>query len=278
MHRQLPMAGDVTLVSRMTGLLLTLLAGSAVAGLTLGPRGWYDTAAATYPAFLGQDAITLVLGLPLLALSMWAARQGSTRGLLCWMGALFYIAYSYAFYVLGARITWLFPVYIVIVSLGMYGSLALLFALDGRALAARVGPRLPRRAIATYLVATATFFAGLWLALIGSRLAAGVEPDLVVRTVVAVDGIVLLPLLFFGGLWLWQAAPLGVALAGLLLVKAAATFLTLIANTLVVLAWGQAVSTVETAAYAAGFAVAALLLSRYLASIEEDLPCIPAPL
>jgi hypothetical protein len=194
------------------------------------------------------------------------------------MGTLFYIAYSYSFYVLGARVTWLFPVYIVIVSLGMYGALALLFALDLRAVAAHAGPRLPRRAIASYFVVTATFFAGLWLGLVGRHLAAGREPDLVVRTVIAIDGIVLLPLLFFGGVWLWRTAPIGVALAGLLLLKAAATFLTLIANTMVVLAWGQVVSRVETVAYVTGLVIAVVLLSRYLASFEEERPCIPVPL
>lgn len=277
MQRQLPMAGDITLVSRMTGLLLPLLAGSAIAGLTLGPRGWYDAAATTYPSFLGQDAITLTLGVPMLAASAWAGRHGSTRALFCWIGLLFYVAYAYAFYVLGAPVTWLFPVYIVIVSLGMYGALALLFALDLPALEARAGPRLPRRTVAAYFVATATFFAGLWLMLVASRLAAGDAPDMVVRTVVAIDGIVLLPLLFFGGLWLWRRTALGLALAGPLLMKAAATFLTLIANTLIVVAWGHAVSAVETAAYVTGFLVAAFLLARFLVNIEEDLPCTPEP-
>src|SRR5688572_18180608 len=121
---------SIGLVFRLTRVLVALLCVSSIGGLRLGRRGWYAAEAVTFPSFIGQDAITLVLGVPLLARTTRLASRGSMRGLLCWMGALFYVAYSYAFYLLGARITPLFPLYIAIVSIGMYGALALLFSLD----------------------------------------------------------------------------------------------------------------------------------------------------
>ena len=109
----------------------TLLFASSIAGLLYGPHGWwYDPDPATLPAFLGQDLMTLVFGLPLLLGSSFLARRGSLRGVLCWMGAFFYIAYSYYFYVIGGRFNAFFPLYIAIVSMGTYGALALLFSLD----------------------------------------------------------------------------------------------------------------------------------------------------
>jgi hypothetical protein len=48
-----------------------------VAGLLFGARGLYRADPATLPTFLGQDAITLVVILPLLLCSMWDTR--STR-------------------------------------------------------------------------------------------------------------------------------------------------------------------------------------------------------
>jgi hypothetical protein len=48
-----------------------LLALTAIAGLLFGPRGLYTPDPATLPAFLGQDAITLLAILPLL---LWSLR------------------------------------------------------------------------------------------------------------------------------------------------------------------------------------------------------------
>jgi hypothetical protein len=79
---------------------------------------------------------------------------------------------------------------------------------------------------------------------------------------------VLLPLLFFGGLWLWRHAPLGFALAGLLLMKAAATFLTLVVNSIVAFRWGQSIDPIQTVAFSAGFIGATALLVRFLAGIH----------
>jgi hypothetical protein len=264
----LPVKHSVGPVFRMTGLLVALLGVSSICGLTLGRHGWYDTEAATFPAFVSQDAVTLVLGAPLLAGTAWLARRGSLRGLLCWTGTLFYIAYSYSFYLLGARVTPLFPVYIGIVSIGMYGTLALLFSLDLPNLAARVDSRMPVRGMSGFLMAIAIFFAGLWLWLTGMGVANDVQLDLVTRTVIAVDGVVLLPLLFFGGLWLWRRTPIGFALAGLLLMKVTATFLTLLINSAVTAAWGHAVDSVQTTAFLIGFAVALAQLLWFLRHVD----------
>jgi hypothetical protein len=93
-------------------LTASLLVVTSVAGLLLGRRGLYTPDPRTLPAFLGQDALTLAVGLPLLLASVWLARRGSLRGLLLWPGVLFYVAYSYAYHVLSpearssTRSTW----------------------------------------------------------------------------------------------------------------------------------------------------------------------------
>jgi hypothetical protein len=254
LNASLPLRAPLDLVSRITAVLVGLLAVAAATGLALGPRGWYDPDPATQPAFLGQDVATLVLGLPLLFWSSRAARAGSVRGLVCWAGALFYVAYSYYFFVIGGRFSPLFPVYLTLVSLGTYGALAVVFSIDHEQLARRFDRATPVRLVSGYLGATSVLFAGLWLAMIGSALARGVALTGVQRAVIAVDAIVLLPLLFYAGVALWRRAPIGYALAGLLLVKAAATFLTLLISTAFIGLGGGPVSVGETAAYAAGLA------------------------
>ena len=92
--------------------------------------------------------------------------------------------------------------------------------------------------------------------------AAGTRPDEVTRQVAIIDLTVLLPLLFFGGLWLWQRRPWGYVLGGLLLVKIFATGFTL-ASTTALGAWW-------TGGIAAMVAGSLALLVLYLRDLQES--------
>jgi hypothetical protein len=276
-RQQLPLTRDLALAFRLTDATATLLVGSSIAGLLYGPRGWwYDANPATLAAFLGQDVMTLLVGAPLLVGSALLARRGSLRALLCWMGAFFYIAYSYYFYVVGAQFNALFPLYIAIVSMGMYGALSVFSALDLPRLPAHF-VRPPLAVISAFFVVTALSFAGLWLSVIDRHLLAGTEIDPVSRVVIAIDGVVLLPLLFYGGRALARREPIGYALAALLLVKATATFLTLIVNTAIAARWGHSPDDLQTFAYSVGFVGALTLLVWFLECVTTDASPTPQP-
>ena len=88
----LPIKRDLTLAYLMSGIVALIMSVASVAGLLYGSH--------IYPASqvssnTGTDALNLVVGLPILLVSMWLARRGSLIGLLCWPGALFYILYVY---------------------------------------------------------------------------------------------------------------------------------------------------------------------------------------
>jgi hypothetical protein len=264
----LPLTGNFSFVFGLTWLVAALLAASSMKGLVHGWRGWYDPEPAAVPALLGQDLVTLLVAVPFLVESARRARRGSTRALLCWMGALLYVAYFYYFYVVGIRLDAFFPVHIALVSMSMYGLLALFFALDLRELKARFDHRTPVRLIGGFLIVSALVFGGMWLDMTTSALRAGRELDQVSRLVIAIDGVVLLPLTFFGGVWLWRRLPIGYALAGLLLVKLAATFLTLVATSAIAWLWGQTLDAMQTSAYAVGMVCALALEGPYLRSVQ----------
>jgi hypothetical protein len=269
-RQPLPLTRDLALAFRLTNATATLLVGASIAGLLYGPRGWwYDANPATLPAFIGQDVMTLIVGAPLLVGSAFLTRRGSLRALLCWMGAFFYIAYSYYFYVIGGRFNALFPFYIAIVSMAVYGTLAVFSAIDLRLLPERF-VRPPLALISAFFVVTALSFAGLWLSVIDRHLVAGTQIDPVSRVVIAIDGVVLLPLLFYGGRALARREPIGYALAALLLVKATATFLTLIVNTAIARRWGHSPDGLQTFAYGVGFVGALTLLVWFLECVNTD--------
>lgn len=99
---------------RLTWVLAALAAATSVVGIVHGGDGYYAPYPSALAGLVGQDAATLVVGVPVLVASAFAARKGSVRGLLAWAGALFYLAYSYYFFVVGAFNAG-FPAYAVIV-------------------------------------------------------------------------------------------------------------------------------------------------------------------
>ena len=183
------------------------------------------------PLWVGQDALNLVVGLPLLAGSMWLARRGALIGLLLWPGALFYVIYDYGFYALGAPFTSVFLAYLGVIALGAYAMASVVFAIDRAAVAQRVAHVVPRRLTAGSLIAIAALFTVLWTGLSMSAAASGAPVDPVVRAVVTLDLTVQLPALFVGGLLLWGRRPLGYVLAPMLLIQAAAYLIGLAAIT-----------------------------------------------
>jgi hypothetical protein len=267
----LPTKYKLTFAYVLSGLLAVVLLISSVTGLLYGGHGLYEPYPASLAGLVGQDAITLGVGLPLLFASVWLTARGSTSGLLLWTGTLFYFAYSYCFYVIGG-FNALFLLYVAIVSTSLFGMLSLLFAIDPEALRARFGARTPRRLVGGFLIGYSLLFALMWVGLTLASVVAGKPLDEVTHSVVAIDLTVLLPLLFFGGVWLWRRRPWGYVLGGLLLTKLAATGLTLAFTTALGAWWAGAIDPFDAFLFVL-FALMAIgataLLVPYLRGIEE---------
>jgi hypothetical protein len=234
-----PVTGSLALPAALSALTAALLLVTSLAGLLYGQRGLYTPDPATLPAFLGQDAMTLAVALPVLLVSVGLARRGSVRGLLVWVGALFYVAYSYLYYPLNPEFNALYLAYLAIVSASGYGLVALLLEIDAPAVRARFAARTPTRALGGFMAAMGLLFAANWVAAILGHLAAGTTPSRVDLTVWPLDLIVALPALFWGGVWLWRRQPWGYVVGGLLLLKMALLGPTLVLNSWLVTLWGR---------------------------------------
>jgi len=264
----LPMRYGLRLVTTTSVLTGVLLAITAVSGLVFGTRGLYRSDPATLPTFLGQDAITLLAVLPLLLGSIWAARRGSLRGLLLWSAGLFYVAYSYAYYVLDPEFNWLYVAYIAIVAMSMYGCLYLLLSIDAKCVADRFGPRTPVRAPAGFLMLLSIGLAVAWIALILADLSTGQTPSRVEQVVWPMDLIVAFPAMFWAGLWLWRRQPLGYVVAAILLVKAGLLGITLVVNTWIATTFWDAAADPMLPVYALGGCVGLALAWWYLRHVR----------
>jgi hypothetical protein len=155
------------------------------------------------------------------------------------MGALFYFAYSYAYYPLNPEFNTLYLAYIAIVSMSLYGLLYLLLSVNPEAVRRRVSTHTPVRLIGGFMMGMALLLTAKWVVTIASALGTGATPTHVQLVVWPLDLIVALPALFWGGLWIWRRQPFGFVVAGLLLLKAAFVGVTLVVDTWLMTLWGQ---------------------------------------
>ncbi|MGF1470398.1 MAG: hypothetical protein ACFB50_01495 [Rubrobacteraceae bacterium] len=116
---------------------------------------------------------------------------------------------------------------VAIVSTSIFGLLSLLFGTDPAAVKARSGVGIPiQRLSSFFMVFLSLLFAFMWSGMVLASGATGTAPDEVPHSVVIIDLPVMLPLLFFGGVW--QRRAWGHVLGGLLLTKAAGALLLLV--------------------------------------------------
>jgi hypothetical protein len=110
-----------------------------------------------------NDLITLVLGLPLLAISFWLASRGSLRGKLLLIGTLGFFLYTYTSMATNTMFNALFLAYTALMSLSLYAFILSMMEIDVASLPAAFSPRLPRGWIAGLLFAVGGFLTLAWL-------------------------------------------------------------------------------------------------------------------
>jgi hypothetical protein len=265
-HAERPLArgNGLDLPAALSIAVSVLLVVSFVAGLRLDASRLYGPA--------GQDVVNLIVGLPLLACSIRLARRASLAGLLLWMGTLFHLAYTHAFYVLGTRATALLPAHVGVVALSMFALLDLLVEVDADAVKAAFGARAPARLVGGFLSATAVLLLACWGADLGSSITSGA----VSRVVAALDPALVLLALMGSGALLWRRRPWGFVLAGLLLPKAALLGFTRVAAAVMAAFDGVATDPVQPIAFLLLGTTALGLTARYLRSIERPAASLPA--
>lgn len=203
---------------------LTTFRGEEV---TINARGLYywDTVSSV-AQMQANDLITLVLGLPLLAVSFWLALRGSLRGRLLLAGTLGFILYTYITMVFGAHYNALFLVYVAVFSLSLFAFVLVMMTFDLERLPAHVSENLPRGWIAGLLFFVAAFLSLAWLGRIAATFSSDSAPALENTTsmfIQAMDLGIIAPVCILSGILLLRRKSWGYLLASVGLTK----FLTL---------------------------------------------------
>lgn len=182
---------------------------------------YYDTVSSAAQA-QANDFITLVVGLPLLAVSAWLAFRGSLRGHLLLIGTLGFFLYTYMSMAMMAAYNDLFLVYVALFGLSVYAFALSVMAIDVASLPKYFSPELPHRWIAGVLFAVGAFLVVAWLGRILGPLAQGETPVLENTTTLviqAMDLALVVPLAFLAGVLLLRRTAWGYLLASIAVLK-----------------------------------------------------------
>lgn len=257
------MTSRLKLADRLALVALLLAAIAAIVGLVV--AGLYRDPADGIRQARATDLVTLIAAVPALALGLWRARAGAVAGRLVAVGALGYLAYSYAIYAFSVVINPLTPVHIAILGLATWSLVLNVFGLDEAAL--DLGTvRLPRRTTGGFLIAVAGLFAMLWISQIAGAIRSGRLPaavsDLGLPTspVYALDLAFAVPLITLAGVWLIRRDRRGRAGAAAGLAFLVILGLSVLAIFAFEAAGGIAVETSPIAIFGAVTATAAVLL------------------
>jgi hypothetical protein len=228
-------------------------------------RGLYrfDTVSVVAQA-IAQDAVTLVLGIPLLVAGIVLTRKGSLRGRLLLTGTLGYFVYTYTSYVFLAAYNPLFLLYVALFSMTLFAFILAMKDLNPGVIAGRFSERFPRRGVAIFMIILAAFLTMAWLGRIVPALIAGTPPfgleSYTTLVIQALDLGIIVPASALSAVLLWRRRPWGYALGAVVLVKGLTMGAALVAMIVNQILAGQNVSMVEVVMFSS-IAIAALVFT-----------------
>ncbi|MBU8923345.1 MAG: hypothetical protein KOO63_16130, partial [Bacteroidales bacterium] len=169
--------------------------------------------------FVSTDLLNIVVGLPILLVSMYLARRGRLGGLLCWPGALLYVLYIYTSY-MGIPMNWMLIPHIIQIVLSAYLIIAIVSSIDSEAVRHRLDGAVPARSTGGILFGIGVLVIA-WVAVqIGTAIINQVRPERMALIQIINDLVVGCPALVISGYLLLRRRGWGyVAGAGLLLMS-----------------------------------------------------------
>lgn len=202
-----------------------LMAAVSLTGLLL-PANIYPTEELRR-AFLANDVVNLLIGLPVLLGSLRSAGRGRLLGLLFWPGALFYVIYNSIAYAVAMPLTLCFAINLALVILGILAMCVLISSLDGTAVQAQIKGKVPER----YMAGTLIGFGALFFLMAAGKVAGFVAGQVVIpwaEVAVQIADLLVTPTWVLGGILLWRKQPLGYVSAVGLLFQASMLFVGLL--------------------------------------------------
>jgi hypothetical protein len=208
---------SVFVISYVVALLMIV---ASLAGLFF-PSVVYPTESLRR-AFLANDVVNLLIGLPILLVSMRLARSGRLIGLLFWPGALFYVTYNYIAYAVAMPWTLPFVLFLSLVILSAYAIFCLFSSMDLATVQSQLKGKVTERLCGGVLAGFGALFFLRGVAQLIQGTVSGAEEAVVIADLFT------MPFWVIGGLMLWSKRPFGYASGAGLLFQASTLFIGLL--------------------------------------------------
>jgi hypothetical protein len=172
---------------------------------------------------IAQDVVTLVLGIPMLLISLVLARKNLLKGRLLLLGTVSYFLYAYISYSFLSMYNSLFLVYVMLMSLSLFTFILCIMSIDVEALKSSFSTKLPVKFIGGFQIFIAFILLMLWLgkivpSLISDTIPIGLEhyTTLVIQ---AMDLGIIVPVALLSAILLMKRRPFGYLLSSIVIIK-----------------------------------------------------------
>lgn len=257
-----------------TVALLLLAVGAS--GLGLFRDGHYVESGFELLRLQAQDAVVLVLGVPVLAVGLRLASRGSLRGRLIWLGSLAFMAYMWTHYAFVVSYNDFFLGYVALFALSVFTLLSGVVRTDANRIYESLHGEISTRLYVGFLGVAAAGLTFMWLFDIVPALLVGELPSGIAQLgpeaahTYVIDLGILVPSLAITTFWLHSSRPWGYVCAGVLLVFVALVAPTLTAITVVDLQEGIGISIPILIGTIVPPLVGLFLAGTYLRGLSED--------
>lgn len=211
-------------------------------------RGLYqnDSVSAASQA-IAQDVVTILVGIPMLIVSLYFFRKGLLKGKILLGGTLAYFLYTYTSYSFISMYNYLFLMDVALMSLSFFTFVLIMMSFDMDALAGSFGEKTPLKSIAGFLLFIGIAIGLMWIGKIVSPYLTGAIPagleHYTTLVIQAMDLGFVVPVSILSGILLLKRKPFGLLLASIMCVKGL-TMLTALTAMII----GQLLSGVQVAA------------------------------
>lgn len=226
-----------------------------------------------------SDIVTLVFGIPLLAISGVLTARGSVRGRLILLGTLGFFVYTSATYALGGvAYNQMFLVYVALFASSLFAFVATFLTFDMKAVNQAFSSDLPRRPVGGFLIASGLITLGIWLMEPLSSLLSGEVPKtLETHTTLfthAFDMAVIVPAAILAGVMILRRRLFGYVVAFSLLILEALLLPLITIATVVQIDIGIDFGPAEIAGPIAGFSLFAVLSLWVIVAVLRRVPTV----
>ncbi|MFL0269087.1 hypothetical protein [Candidatus Clostridium radicumherbarum] len=125
---------------------------------------------------IAQDIVTIIVGVPLLVVSLYLSRKDLLKGRLLLAGTLGYFLYTYTSYCFVWMYNSLFLIYVILMSSSFFAFLLTMMSFDMESLKISFNEKLPVRLLGSFFIFLGTAIGLMWLGRIVPSLINGSEP------------------------------------------------------------------------------------------------------